>query len=42
MHDFRRSVFGEAMADWPPRRRAMFARMLTDFVENYSEITAVK
>lgn len=40
-HDFRRSVFAEAMADWPPKRQAMFARMLTEFAENYSEITAV-
>lgn len=29
---FRRSVFAEAMADWPEADRAEFARLLTDFV----------
>ncbi|MDX3231540.1 MarR family winged helix-turn-helix transcriptional regulator [Streptomyces sp. ME19-01-6] len=29
---FRRSVFAEAMAEWPEPDRAEFARLLTDFV----------
>ncbi|MGO4423365.1 hypothetical protein AB4Z54_32920, partial [Streptomyces sp. MCAF7] len=29
---FRRSVFAEAMAEWPEADRAEFARLLTDFV----------
>ncbi|MFI1851417.1 MarR family winged helix-turn-helix transcriptional regulator [Streptomyces sp. NPDC020480] len=29
---FRRSVFAEAMADWPEADRTEFARLLTDFV----------
>ncbi|MDW6063742.1 MarR family winged helix-turn-helix transcriptional regulator [Streptomyces sp. FXJ1.4098] len=29
---FRRSVFAEAMAEWPETDRAEFARLLTDFV----------
>ncbi|RSN36827.1 MarR family transcriptional regulator [Amycolatopsis sp. WAC 04169] len=35
MHEFRRSVFAEAMADWPDDDRRDFARLLTAFVRNY-------
>ncbi|MFI7122517.1 MarR family winged helix-turn-helix transcriptional regulator [Amycolatopsis sp. NPDC049868] len=38
MHEFRRSVFAEAMADWPDDDRREFARLLTAFVRNYGAL----
>ncbi len=38
MHEFRRSVFAEAMADWPDDDRREFARLLTSFVRNFGEL----
>ncbi|WP_020669120.1 MarR family winged helix-turn-helix transcriptional regulator [Amycolatopsis nigrescens] len=40
MHEFRRAVFAEAMADWPESDRADFGRLLTAFAERYAEISA--
>ncbi|EXU68426.1 MarR family transcriptional regulator [Streptomyces sp. PRh5] len=33
VHRFRRSVFAEAMEEWPEADRAEFARLLTRFVD---------
>ncbi|MGW7618935.1 hypothetical protein ACWGLG_24405 [Streptomyces antimycoticus] len=33
VHRFRRSVFTEAMEEWPEAGRAEFARLLTRFVD---------
>lgn len=38
MHEFRRSVFAEAMVDWPDDDRREFARLLTSFVRNYGAL----
>ncbi|PPK68054.1 MarR family winged helix-turn-helix transcriptional regulator [Actinokineospora auranticolor] len=38
VHRFRQGVFAEAMADWPPDKRAAFAGMLTDFVDAYTAL----
>lgn len=38
MHEFRRSVFAEVMADWPEDDRREFARLLTAFVRNYGAL----
>ncbi|GLZ37432.1 MarR family transcriptional regulator [Actinokineospora sp. NBRC 105648] len=39
VHAFRHTVFAEALADWTPRRRALFAGMLVDFVDSYAALT---
>lgn len=38
-HDFRRQLFGEAMAGWPAADRAEFARLLARFVESLDTVT---
>ena len=40
VHRFRRARFAEAMAGWSPRQTETFARLLTRFVESYTELTA--
>jgi DNA-binding MarR family transcriptional regulator len=40
VHGFRRSMFGEAMADWSPGQIATFARLLTRFVGSYAALNA--
>ena len=35
LHDFRRAVFAEVMADWPEDDRETFGRLLTAFVRGY-------
>jgi DNA-binding MarR family transcriptional regulator len=39
-HGFRRSMFGEAMANWSPGQVATFARLLTRFVDSYAALDA--
>jgi DNA-binding MarR family transcriptional regulator len=39
VHHFRQAMFAEAMADWTPRQISTFARLLTRFVANYTELT---
>ena len=39
VHHFRRSMFAGAMADWTPRQVTTFARLLTRFVDSYTELT---
>ncbi len=38
LHEFRRSVFAEVMADWPDEDRVNFGRLLTKFVRGYAEL----
>jgi DNA-binding MarR family transcriptional regulator len=38
VHHFRRTLFAEAMADWSPRQTATFARLLTRFVDSYTQL----
>jgi DNA-binding MarR family transcriptional regulator len=38
MHAFRQEVFAAAMAEWPERDRAEFARLITAFVESYAAV----
>jgi DNA-binding MarR family transcriptional regulator len=40
VHRFRRAMFAEAMAGWTPRQTETFARLLTRFVNSYTELTA--
>ncbi|HET9142138.1 helix-turn-helix domain-containing protein [Actinophytocola sp.] len=39
VHEFRQSMFAEAMADWSPGQVATFARLLTRFVDSYAALT---
>ncbi|GAA1676051.1 MarR family winged helix-turn-helix transcriptional regulator [Fodinicola feengrottensis] len=39
MHKFRRSLFGQAMADWSAGERMEFARLLSDFVARMQELS---
>ncbi|MEC3974670.1 MarR family winged helix-turn-helix transcriptional regulator [Amycolatopsis sp. H20-H5] len=39
MHAFRQAVFAEAMANWSPADQQTFARLLTDFITNYTKKT---
>jgi DNA-binding MarR family transcriptional regulator len=38
VHHFRRALFAEALAGWSPRQTATFARLLTRFVNSYTEL----
>ena len=38
MHEFRRAVFSEVMADWPEEDRRTFGRLLTAFITRYTEL----
>jgi DNA-binding MarR family transcriptional regulator len=40
VHRFRQAMFAEAVAGWSPRQVAMFARLLTRFVDSYAGLTA--
>jgi DNA-binding MarR family transcriptional regulator len=39
VHRFRQAMFAEAMTGWTPRQVATFARLLTRFVDAYTELT---
>lgn len=39
VHRFRQAVFAEAMAGWTPRQVSTFARLLSRFVDAYTELT---
>jgi DNA-binding MarR family transcriptional regulator len=39
LHRYRRSIFAAAMSDWTDADRAVFARLLTRFVESLASIT---
>jgi DNA-binding MarR family transcriptional regulator len=39
VHRFRQAMFAEAMTGWTPRQVSTFARLLTRFVDAYTELT---
>jgi DNA-binding MarR family transcriptional regulator len=39
VHEFRHTVFAEAMAGWSAEERRTFGRLLTEFVRRYEEIS---
>jgi DNA-binding MarR family transcriptional regulator len=39
VHRFRQAIFADAMAGWTPRQITTFARLLTRFVDSYTELT---
>lgn len=38
MHEFRRAMFAEVMADWPEADRVAFGRLLGDFARRFAEL----
>jgi DNA-binding MarR family transcriptional regulator len=40
VHRFRQDMFATAMRDWSPQQVATFARLLTKFVDSYTELVS--